>query len=74
MTMDQYPVDCPALNPNGSGIPKLIDLMNQKRGTDIFVLVQAIPYVPQTVPGKLLTVIERPGNGPTISIYELSAQ
>ncbi len=72
LTMGHYTVDCPALNPNGSSIPKLVDLMNQKRGQDVFVLVQDIPYVPQTVPGELLTVIERPGNGPAISIYQLS--
>ncbi len=72
LAMSSFAVECPALNPNGSSIPKLVDLMNQKRGDDIFVLAQAIPYVPQTVPGKLLTVIERPGNGPKISIYQLS--
>jgi hypothetical protein len=73
LTMGHYTVDCPTLNPNGSSIPKLNELMNQKRGEDVFVLLQAIPYVPQTVPGKLLTEIQRPGNGPKISIYQLSS-
>ena len=73
LTMSQYTVDCPTLNPNGSSIPALVDLMNQKRAADVFVLLQQIPYVPQDVPGKLLTVIERPGGGPSITIYQLSA-
>ncbi len=73
LTMSNYTVDCPTLNPNGSSIPTLVDLMNQKRGADVFVLLQQIPYVPQAVAGKLLTVIERPGGGPSISIYQLSA-
>jgi len=73
LTMGSYTVDCPTLNPNGSSIPGLVDLMNQKRSDDVFVLLQAIPYVPDAVPGKLLTVINRPGGGPSISIYQLSA-
>ncbi|MBI1277940.1 MAG: hypothetical protein GC179_07410 [Anaerolineaceae bacterium] len=73
LTMSSYSVDCPALNPNGSSIPGLVELMNQKQGRDVFVLLQKIPYVPEAVPGKLLTVIERPGGGPSISIYQLSA-
>ncbi len=73
LTMSSYTVDCPTLNPNGSSIPALVDLMNQKRGADVFVLLQQIPYVPDVVPGKLLTMIERPGGGPSISIYQLSA-
>jgi hypothetical protein len=73
LTMSQYTVDCPTLNPNGVSIPGLIDLMNQKRAADVFVLLQQIPYVPDTVPGQLLTVIERPGGGPSISVYQLSA-
>ncbi len=73
LTMSNYKVDCPTLNPNGSSIPGLVELMNQKRGADVFVLLQQIPYVPDAVPGKLLTVIERPGGGPSISIYQLSA-
>jgi hypothetical protein len=71
LTIGHYTVDCPALNPNGSSIPKLNELMNQKHGADVFVLLQSIPYVPQSVPGKLLTEIQRPGNGPKISIYQL---
>ncbi len=68
-----YPVDCPRLNPNGSNIPALIELINQKRANDVFVLLQDIPYVPHDIPGTLLTVIERPGGGPTLSIYQLAS-
>ncbi len=71
LTLNQYNVECPSLNPNGSSIPALVDLMNQKRGDDVFVLLQRIPYVPDTVPGKLLTEIQRPGGGPSILIYQL---
>lgn len=73
LTMGQYTVDCPTLNPNGSSIPALVELMNQKRGADVFVLLQAIPYVPDSAPGKNLALIQRPGGGPSISIYQLSA-
>lgn len=71
--ISSYPVDCPRLNPNGSNIPALIELVNQKQAEDVFVLLQDIPYVPQDIPGKLLTVIERPGGGPQLSIYQLSS-
>ena len=70
---NRYRVDCPVLNPNGSNIPALRELVNQKQADGVFVLVQDIPYVPHDIPGQLLTVIQRPNGGPAISIYQLSS-
>ncbi|MBL8119941.1 MAG: hypothetical protein JNJ78_20590 [Anaerolineae bacterium] len=72
MLLGQYPVLCPRINPNGSSIPDLVTLLEDKRQPGVYAILQAIPYVPQTAPGKLLTIIDRPGDGPDLAIYDLA--
>jgi hypothetical protein len=64
-------VTCPLLNPRGENIPELTALMESKRGQGGYVILQAVPYVPDTAPGTLLTSIQPPGSVPPIHIYRL---
>ncbi|MEZ4672344.1 MAG: hypothetical protein R3E39_30940 [Anaerolineae bacterium] len=66
-------VTCPKINPNGSDIPVLTELMNGKRSSDVIVMLQDVPYVPDTAPGKPILTIERAGGGPAFHIYQLNS-
>ena len=68
-----YQVDCPTVNLNGSSIADLTKIVNEKRKDGVFVLLQKTDYVPQDIPGKLLSVIDRPNGGSAIYVYQLSA-
>lgn len=71
LATNRLPVICPLLNPRGENIPELIALMDSKRGQGGYVVLQAVPYVPDSAPGTLIESIQPPGNVPPIHIYRL---
>jgi hypothetical protein len=72
LALHDFDVECPTLNPSGENIGELEDLLNQNRSPHIFLVLEALPYVPSNVPGHIVAVIQRPGDGPTLSIYDLT--
>lgn len=68
-----YPVDCPTVNLDGSSVVDLSNIVREKQAENVFVLLEKVDYVPQDIPGKLVTVIDRPFDGPKTYIYQLSA-
>jgi hypothetical protein len=74
LALHDFDVECPNLNPSGENIPELLDLLDQNRAPKIFLVLEDLPYVPASVPGKLVTVVSRPGDGPTLTIYDLSPE
>lgn len=70
--MSDFAVECPRVNPNGEDIPALEALMEANRAEGVYVVLEEGNYVPASAPGHLLTVIERPFDGPTLSIYDLT--
>jgi hypothetical protein len=61
-------VICPPLSPSGSTIEAISRQIESSRRAGVYVVLEQLPYAPQSVPGNLITVIERPGNGPKLSI------
>jgi hypothetical protein len=72
LAISDFSVECPNLNPSGENIDELTNLLNQNRENRSYVVLEDLIYVPATAPGKLITTIQRPGNGPSLSIYDLS--
>lgn len=68
-----YTVICPTVNLNGSSLTDLANLLEAERANDVFVLLEQADYVPQDIPGTLLTRIPRPNGGPATLIYQLNA-
>ena len=72
VTGDGIEVSCPRINPNGQDVGALTSLMERNRRDGTFVVLERGSYVPETAPGELVAVIERPGDGPELRIYDLS--
>lgn len=72
LSLHDFPMDCPNLNPSGEGIEELAAMLDENRSTGVYVVLEELPFVPDSVDGKLVTVIERPDSGPTLSIYDLT--
>lgn len=72
MTLEDFPVNCPRINPNGEDIDTLNRLMSDNRKAGVYVVFEELPYLPSNPPGKLIKVIQRPGDGLALSIYDLA--
>jgi hypothetical protein len=72
MAQRDLPVECTDINPNGSTRDTLEQKMRDSQVEGVYVVLESLPFVPSSSPGKLITVIQRPGNGPTLSIYHLA--
>jgi len=72
MALNIFPVLCPRVNPNGSDIEALTVLMEENRLPGVYVVLEDSAYVPAKAPGQLLATINRPQNGPSLAIYDLS--
>jgi hypothetical protein len=72
MAQADLQVECTDINPNGSTRDALAQKMRDNQNAGVFVVLESLPFVPSTSPGKLVTVIQRPGGGPTLSIYHLA--
>lgn len=54
------------------GCGALTSLMERNRRDGTFAVLERGNYVPETAPGELVAVIERPGDGPELRIFDLS--
>lgn len=72
LALADFPVDCPRVNPNGEDIPYHRELLEQNRAAGTFAVLEAIPYVPDSAPGRQMAVISRPGGGPALTLYDLA--
>jgi len=72
MTRGSFEVICPSIAPDGSRVDELADLLAQRHAEGVYVVLEDLPYVPDTSPGELLTVIEYPAGRVTLSIYALT--
>jgi hypothetical protein len=67
-----FPVYCPHINPNGEDIDSLNQIMQDNQSAGVYVVLEKLDYLPTNPPGKLVNVIQRPGDGLALSIYDLS--
>jgi len=73
LALNLVPVTCPRLNPSGENVEELEQLVSDSIADGVFVILESNnPYIPQSVPGRLLTVIERPGGRANLRIYDLA--
>lgn len=72
LSIGQLTITCPTLKPNQEMIAELEELIEKSRAPGVYAVVEQLPYVPQEVEGNPIAVIERPGGGPTLTIYDLS--
>lgn len=72
LSLHDFAVECPRVNPNGEDIPALAALLADNRRPGAFAVVEESPYIPDRAPGTLLAVIEDASGRPTLSIYDLA--
>jgi hypothetical protein len=72
LSLHDFPIDCPNLNPSGEDIEELTAMLDANRAPGVYVVLEALPFVPTRADGELIAVIDRPGGGPTLSIYDLT--
>jgi hypothetical protein len=72
LALNDFPMLCPNLNPNGEDIAELAALLDDNRTNGVYAVLEQLPFVPSSANGKLIAVIERPDGGPTLSIYDLA--
>jgi hypothetical protein len=73
MTLGSLSVTCPAVSPNPETGDTLLDLLNASRAPGSYLILERNPYIPQDVPGTLLTIIDTPIAGrPALAIYDLA--
>jgi hypothetical protein len=72
MAQGDLRVECTDINPNGSTRDTLAQKMRDSRAQGVFMVLESLPFVPSTSPGKLVTVIQRPGSGSALSVYNLA--
>ncbi|MDX2141412.1 MAG: hypothetical protein SF123_25225 [Chloroflexota bacterium] len=73
MTLGSLPVTCPQVSPNPVTGDALLDLLNSSHEPGTYLILERNPYIPQNVPGTLLTTIDTPIAGrPALAIYALA--
>lgn len=69
---DVFSVNCPLIRPDGQDKEAVRQQMEASRQPGYYVVLENSPYVPETAPGALLAVVERPGGLTRLSIYDLA--
>ena len=72
VSLEAFTVICPRINPNGTSVGSIADLINRSRSAGTYVVLEDSPYVPASAPGQLIATILRPQNGSELRIYDLS--
>lgn len=72
VALHTVPIECPVINPDGRSIPALEQLLNDNRADGVYAVLEALPYVPESAPGTLVTTIDDPSGRPRLSIYRLA--
>ncbi|MAU08832.1 MAG: hypothetical protein CL607_03350 [Anaerolineaceae bacterium] len=68
------PVLCPPINPDGSEVEALTQLLAESRQEGVYVITENSPYVPAGIPGEIITTLKRPGDLSTLTLYDLSPE
>ncbi|NPV66301.1 MAG: hypothetical protein HPY64_04060 [Anaerolineae bacterium] len=71
LSLDDFPVECPRVNPNGEDIPALQALMESSRAPGVFVVLEDLPYAPDHTPGVISATIRHASGRPRLTIYAL---
>ncbi|MGQ9888113.1 MAG: ArnT family glycosyltransferase [Aggregatilineales bacterium] len=72
LALGVVPVTCAALNPSGANVLALLELLESRRAPGVYAALEAIPYVPASAPGKLVTTLTFPIARPALAIYDLA--
>jgi hypothetical protein len=72
LALNDFPMLCPNLNPNGEDIDELAALLDANHATGVYAVLEDLPFVPANTNGEVIAAIERPGGGPTLSVYDLA--
>ncbi len=71
LSLGDFQVECPRINPNGEDIPALQALMESSRAPGVFVVLEDLPYAPDHTPGVISATIRHPSGRPRLTIYAL---
>ncbi len=72
LALNDFPMLCPNLNPSGEDIDEMTAMIDEQRAPGVFVVLEKLSFVPSSINGEQIAVIERPDGGPTLSIYDLT--
>ena len=72
MTLGALPVTCPQVSPDPATGAALLELLDARREAGVYLMLENNPYIPQNVPGELLTIIDAPVARPALKIYRLA--
>jgi hypothetical protein len=67
-----HDIICPRLDPAGRNEEALTDLVSQMERTMTLIIVEEIAYIPQSVDGDLVAVIQDSSGRPTMRLYSLA--
>lgn len=71
---ESFAVECPPTNPSGADRDRLSAMMEQSRLPGVYVLHEPLPFVPASVPGRVIASFARPGGSETLTIYEVGRE
>lgn len=71
MTLGHLPIECPTLNPDGSSIGDVFDLIQSSRADGTYALLETNSYTPSSLAGELIDTISHESTRPDIKIYDL---
>lgn len=66
-----YEILCRSINSNGSDIPALIAWVDENRGLVPYVILEDSSYIPDTIDGEVIRIIERPDNRANLTIIDI---
>ncbi|MEO1439041.1 MAG: hypothetical protein AAFV33_01485 [Chloroflexota bacterium] len=72
MAGDAITVECPRVSPSGEDVEPLAQLAGDLRGQDVLVVLEDIPYVPESIPGMVIATVERPGGLTTLRVIDMA--
>jgi hypothetical protein len=72
LALHDFTMSCPNLNPSGEDIDELAAMLDENRAAGVYVVLEQLPFVPSRANGDLIAVVERPDDGPTLSVYDLT--
>ncbi len=71
LSLGDFPVECPRVNPNGEDIPALEALIESSREPGVFVVLEDLPYAPDHTAGVISATIRHRSGRPLLTIYSL---
>lgn len=72
LSLGVVPVTCPTLNPSGTNIPALAQLLADSRAPGVYAVLEDIAYVPRDAPGQVVGQVRAGDARPAFTIYDLA--